>query len=1060
MSLNSTSIRSIVVLLTGVFAISPGTSILGQEDSDSGRQIEELIVTAQRIDEDIQDVPIAVTALTGDMLVEQQVITPSDLQMSSPGVTFTSTNFGGSSFSIRGIGSLAIGSSSIAGVSSHTNEVAIPTNLNTIEFFDLQRVEILRGPQGTLFGRNATGGAINFVTAKPIPEEWRSSLDYEAGSYNHQRLKGMLNVPISDNAAFRLAGFKLKRDGYTENLAYGQTDNSGNALPNIEERLDGRNMLALRGTFSLDLSESTDLWVMLTHFEERDDRSRITNQVCKRNTLPTIGCKPNDFGFDSPHLGSTTGGIFGGATGALPLGISGAGNSLFDYPRARIDSLRQVHTDFQPVYKEDEQVAYFGVNHELETMSMSVIGGLSKSDYLSQQDYVMDVGPTLSATPLNPTAFWPVSAPAGGIGEDWNLEGCSLNRGTAGAFGSCMLQGYDTSRVFTYDTSSSRNDYAVIEGKIHSTLPGSFNYLIGASAYDFTRSTAYYVFANTLDMVTNFGAPVFGLPPLYPGFFLNATAPDGLQRDGAAVFGEGYFDLSEDMKFTLGLRINNDNVERSDSSVLFNSINHAGVIFGLQQTILQIARAQAAAVGIPPEAVTLEAAIGGAIQGGLLDADFVSNTNIASGAFWSRTLNLLLGPFAQGPVESALLNLYGVSDADVAAVAGTPAYSAARVALSKRVPLVPQYNESRALTGSPGDASFSEMSGRVGIDYQVDNDTMWYGFVSKGYKPGGLNPAIPRQFQDSSSFSFEPESVIAFEVGRKSRDFDSRLTLNAAAFLYDYTGLQITVIKNNSAITENIDSTIFGFEFEGNYQFASAPQLGMDFSYGFLQTNIDGSTSIDTTNRTAGSEEWVLLNNIDPGALTAVNYIARENQLSEALVNQALAAGGALDIRNGATPVSVSYPTNSNGVAIPAYFSRAFLTAAGVETSDGIPTDLDGNTLPYSPDHTLRVGFSYTKQDMWAGNVTFRWDYYWQSEAYSRVYNTGGDEMDAWSQQNVSAVYESLDDKYSVSLWVRNVTDNENVTGHYLTSDTSGFFRNYFITEPRIIGLSASVNLF
>lgn len=177
-------------------------------------------------------------------------------------------------------------------------------------------------------------------------------------------------------------------------------------------------------------------------------------------------------------------------------------------------------------------------------------------------------------------------------------------------------------------------------------------------------------------------------------------------------------------------------------------------------------------------------------------------------------------------------------------------------------------------------------------------------------------------------------------------------------------------------------------------------------------------------------------------------------------MNQALAAGGALDIRNGATPVSVSYPTNSNGVAIPAYFSRAFLTAAGVETSDGIPTDLDGNTLPYSPDHTFRIGFSYTKQDMWAGNVTFRWDYYWQSEAYSRVYNTGGDEMDAWSQQNVSAVYESLDDKYSVSLWVRNVTDNENVTGHYLTSDTSGFFRNYFITEPRIMGLSASVNLF
>jgi len=100
--------------------------------SDGG--IEEVIVTAQRQAESIQDVPIAVTALTGDMLEERQVITVSDLQMNAPNVSFTPTNFGSNSFSIRGIGRLVTASTGDAGVSIHLNEIAIGPNLNTVEF--------------------------------------------------------------------------------------------------------------------------------------------------------------------------------------------------------------------------------------------------------------------------------------------------------------------------------------------------------------------------------------------------------------------------------------------------------------------------------------------------------------------------------------------------------------------------------------------------------------------------------------------------------------------------------------------------------------------------------------------------------------------------------------------------------------------------------------------------------------------------------------------------------------------------------------------------------------
>ena len=95
----------------------------------SDRIIEEIVVTSQWISESIQDVPIAVTALTGEVLVERQVINPSDLQMNAPNVSFTATNFGGSSFSIRGIGRLVIAASGENGVSTHINDVAVSTNV-------------------------------------------------------------------------------------------------------------------------------------------------------------------------------------------------------------------------------------------------------------------------------------------------------------------------------------------------------------------------------------------------------------------------------------------------------------------------------------------------------------------------------------------------------------------------------------------------------------------------------------------------------------------------------------------------------------------------------------------------------------------------------------------------------------------------------------------------------------------------------------------------------------------------------------------------------------------
>src|SRR5687768_14687051 len=134
----------------------------------------DIIVTAQRRAETLQSVPIAVSAFTGEALERQQIENAGDLQLSLPNVTFTKTNFTSSSFTIRGIGDLCVGVTCDQATAIHINESPLlGTRLFETEYFDLERLEVLRGPQGTLFGRNATSGVVNFVTAKPNLNEFQ-----------------------------------------------------------------------------------------------------------------------------------------------------------------------------------------------------------------------------------------------------------------------------------------------------------------------------------------------------------------------------------------------------------------------------------------------------------------------------------------------------------------------------------------------------------------------------------------------------------------------------------------------------------------------------------------------------------------------------------------------------------------------------------------------------------------------------------------------------------------------------------------------------------------------
>lgn len=179
----------------------------------------EIIVTARRREEDISRVPIAITALDSNDLTDRAVVSDADLQRTVPGLTIRQTQGNNSlTYSLRGQ-SADIFSGSPSAVISYLNEVPIPVG-QASDFFDLQSVQVLKGPQGTLFGRNATGGAVLFTTAKPT-DTFEGFVRGKYGNFDAIEVEGALNLPLGDIGALRVAGKVHYRDGYIDNLFNG-----------------------------------------------------------------------------------------------------------------------------------------------------------------------------------------------------------------------------------------------------------------------------------------------------------------------------------------------------------------------------------------------------------------------------------------------------------------------------------------------------------------------------------------------------------------------------------------------------------------------------------------------------------------------------------------------------------------------------------------------------------------------------------------------------------------------------------------------------------------------
>ena len=205
---------------TGLFICAlNGSCLAANETSTADEQsstLEPVVVTARRQNENLEKVPVAISALSQQDLAERKITTEADLESAVPGLTVrAATTSNDVSFSLRGQSAEPFSYTAPA-VLTYFDEFQT-AGTTTTAFYDLQSVQVVKGPQGTLFGRNATGGAVMYTSAPPT-KDFGGYVNVTYGNFDEQKVEAAVNLPMSSVASLRVAGEFEKRNGYEDNL--------------------------------------------------------------------------------------------------------------------------------------------------------------------------------------------------------------------------------------------------------------------------------------------------------------------------------------------------------------------------------------------------------------------------------------------------------------------------------------------------------------------------------------------------------------------------------------------------------------------------------------------------------------------------------------------------------------------------------------------------------------------------------------------------------------------------------------------------------------------------
>jgi len=535
--------------------------------------VETVTVTSSKLGgADVQSIPIAITALSQEQLTATQTAGGPDLVKQVPNLTFTKTNFTGYSIQIRGIGTQAISVTTDPAVAVAFNDQPfIRNHFFEQEFYDVSQVAILRGPQGTLYGRNATAGVVNLTSARPT-DQFEAMVSGELGNYHQRRFEGMINIPIVDDRLdIRLAGEWTKRQGYSFNST-------------TNERIDGRDLWSGRLTIGWKPMENLQTYLIWEHFAEDDDRIRSSKQLCKNDPglsevlgVPTVdiqglfggswylsqGCLPTSMyspdAFQVPNGKSLP--------YYSPLNVVGLVEDIDPYASATQSSnLRVIESQLDPMYKAKNDILEFNADYQpIPSLTLTSQTAFNHDFLWATQDY--------NRFNTAPGVFSDTEKAPNGVFCDPQL-GCS-------------------NKLLAEDLSTEHSWQLAQEFRLASNFTGPLNFTLGGNYLHYETEENYYVFINSLTLliarspwVANVSDNSQCLPngfqyndpsqgsgnPVFDCDYVDPNPIEHLNNDGHnyylnqnpytlnsyAFFGETNYSITNDLKLIGGLRWTED----------------------------------------------------------------------------------------------------------------------------------------------------------------------------------------------------------------------------------------------------------------------------------------------------------------------------------------------------------------------------------------------------------------------------------------------------------------------------------------------------------------------
>jgi len=545
----------------------------------NSQEVEEVVVTATKQEKSVQDIPVSIEAFTAEDIDKNMVEDFSDLAEVVPGLIVDKALGTGASYSMRGVGSYGVGAAVVASLVTSINGHAVGSSaLTDTGFHDLERIEVLKGPQGTLSGRNAVQGLVNPVTARPTGE-FEGKVEVTMGNFNSERVNMVLNAPLSDKVAMRLATTTFKRDGVIDNI------HTGNDI-------DDRDSIGGRLSIDFDMSDKTQIEFTYDYQKGDDNRQNIGINFCQQD--PLFGCSPFTKGIigQPAHPNGSTSGFF---NFAAALNSSPSANSYTGV--TILNSMDKVNLNRDPVFMQKHEMSQIKVSHELnDEYRLEVKGTYNVRDYnhMADNDYTVGVDPF--------PGLFPQGHPASFIPMQW--EGCW------GGFHSDFCEVTTADR--TYEFAFAEEETWQGEITLISDLDGPLNFQVGYYYYDDTSRNIYQVQTAAWNLIRDAGAHPYNLPlfngaltgsgstdfhiawaltgfsaAALPAVLTGYTTPievqgyfndDRIRTKSKALLGEMYYDLSDDTQVTVGIRYSDDSVKDSIFSCLtYTSCNNLSI---------------------------------------------------------------------------------------------------------------------------------------------------------------------------------------------------------------------------------------------------------------------------------------------------------------------------------------------------------------------------------------------------------------------------------------------------------------------------------------------------